>query len=104
MRSVWAVAIVALAVTTARAEPVGGDAPKLESPYAIVIDAVTGDELLAKHPDDVRPIASMTKIRGGKTGWTEDAGYCMIVSAEIGGRSEVIRNFLTAAATRRWTL
>jgi len=29
------------------------------------------------------------KIRGGKTGWTEEAGYCEVVAAEIAGRTVV---------------
>jgi serine-type D-Ala-D-Ala endopeptidase (penicillin-binding protein 7) len=37
------------------------DAPRLESPSVVVLDAA-GADMLAKHGDDVRPIASMTKI------------------------------------------
>jgi D-alanyl-D-alanine carboxypeptidase len=37
-------------------------APLLESPSVVVLDAATGSELYAKRADDVRPIASMTKI------------------------------------------
>lgn len=36
--------------------------PKLDSPSAIAIDAATGDVIYAKRADDVRPIASMTKL------------------------------------------
>lgn len=36
--------------------------PELESPSVVVLDATTGDELYARHADDARPIASMTKI------------------------------------------
>jgi D-alanyl-D-alanine endopeptidase (penicillin-binding protein 7) len=52
-----ALAIVACLATTARAE----DLPKLESPSVIVLDS-DGREVLARHADDIRPIASMTKI------------------------------------------
>jgi len=46
-----------------RGEAPGIDAPpKLDSPFAIVIDAATGAELYARNADEVRPIASMTKI------------------------------------------
>jgi serine-type D-Ala-D-Ala endopeptidase (penicillin-binding protein 7) len=38
------------------------DRPAVESRSAIVLDAATGDELFAKEADDVRPIASTTKI------------------------------------------
>jgi D-alanyl-D-alanine endopeptidase (penicillin-binding protein 7) len=54
------------AVTSARAETGEPRAevppPKLDSPFAIVIDAATGAELYARNADEVRPIASMTKI------------------------------------------
>lgn len=51
--------IAALAVTApARAD----DAPQLASPSVIVIDAATGDELYGRRADEVRPIASLTKI------------------------------------------
>lgn len=38
------------------------DRPTVESRSAIVLDATSGDELFAKDPDEVRPIASTTKI------------------------------------------
>jgi D-alanyl-D-alanine endopeptidase (penicillin-binding protein 7) len=38
------------------------DAPVLASASVVVLDAATGDELYARHADDARPIASMTKI------------------------------------------
>ena len=43
---------------SARAE----DAPGLESPSVAVLDAGTGDEVFVRRADEVRPIASMTKI------------------------------------------
>jgi D-alanyl-D-alanine carboxypeptidase len=36
--------------------------PKLESPSVVAIDAATGDVIYARRPDEVRPIASMTKL------------------------------------------
>ncbi len=50
------VAAIGMAATHAHA-----DAPVLESPSVVVLDA-DGRLTLARHPDDVRPIASMTKI------------------------------------------
>lgn len=47
---------VLLLATSARAEPA------LASPSVAVLDAATGDTLFARGADDVRPIASMTKI------------------------------------------
>lgn len=38
------------------------DTMQLESPSVVVLDSVSGEELYAKHADDPRPIASMTKI------------------------------------------
>ena len=39
-----------------------GHPPELQSRAAIVIDAKSGDAILGKHADDVRHIASMTKL------------------------------------------
>jgi D-alanyl-D-alanine carboxypeptidase len=47
-----------LAAAPARAE----SPPALASPSAVVLDAASGDELYARRADEVRPIASMTKI------------------------------------------
>jgi len=52
-----ALAIVVWLAGVARAE----GPPALESPSVVVLDA-EGGEVLAKHADDARPIASMTKI------------------------------------------
>lgn len=49
--------IVLVALTVAAAAE-----PRLQSAAAIAIDASTGEELFAKRADDVRPIASMTKL------------------------------------------
>jgi D-alanyl-D-alanine endopeptidase (penicillin-binding protein 7) len=57
------------------------DRPTVESRSAIVLDATSGDELFAKDPDEVRPIASTTKIFVAMAvrkhldldGWTEIA-------------------------------
>jgi D-alanyl-D-alanine carboxypeptidase len=43
-------------------QPIAAEPPGLESPSVAVLDAATGVALYAKHADDVRPIASMTKI------------------------------------------
>jgi len=48
--------VLVLVATVARAEPA------LETSHAVMIDGATGTELFAKAADDVRPIASMTKI------------------------------------------
>lgn len=52
-----ALVVVALVAGTAAAEP-----PALHAASAVAIDAATGAELYAKRADDVRPIASMTKL------------------------------------------
>jgi D-alanyl-D-alanine carboxypeptidase len=61
VRRTWAIAAVALAAV---ATPAAADAepPVLESPSIVVLDAATGSELYGRRADDVRPIASMTKI------------------------------------------
>jgi D-alanyl-D-alanine endopeptidase (penicillin-binding protein 7) len=59
----WSIAL-ALVGLAATAVPVAADAgpPELACPSVIVLDAVTGAELHARRADEVRPIASMTKI------------------------------------------
>ncbi|MEJ7601229.1 MAG: serine hydrolase [Kofleriaceae bacterium] len=53
-----AIAVVLfLVATTARAEP-----PRLATAHGIAIDRVTGTELFAVGADELRPIASMTKL------------------------------------------
>ncbi len=76
-----------MAVTTASANDRSNDRPSVESRSAIVLDAATGDELFAKDADEVRAIASTTKIFVAMAvrkhldldGWTEitkvDAHY-----------------------------
>jgi len=59
-RSLGAVSLAAVLAWTASARADGP--PALESPSVIVIDAATGSELYGRHADEVRPIASMTKI------------------------------------------
>jgi D-alanyl-D-alanine endopeptidase (penicillin-binding protein 7) len=51
-----AVAVLVLVATVAHAEP------SLESPAGVMIDRATGSELYGQNADEVRPIASMTKI------------------------------------------
>jgi len=48
--------------TFATSRAFANDRPAVESRSAIVLDAATGDELFAKEADEVRPIASTTKI------------------------------------------
>lgn len=50
------IALLLVLTGVARAEP------RLESPSAIAIDAATGDVVFARRADEVRPIASMTKL------------------------------------------
>jgi len=78
----WAVSGL-LATNLARAD----DLPDLKSRSAAVLDAETGDEILGKDADEIRPIASTTKIFVAMAirkhldldGWTEitkvDAHY-----------------------------
>src|SRR6266571_2380571 len=80
-------ALVTLATPSFSSIASANDHPAVESRSAIVLDASTGDELLAKDADEVRPIASTTKIfvpmavrkRLDLHGWTEiskiDAHY-----------------------------
>jgi serine-type D-Ala-D-Ala endopeptidase (penicillin-binding protein 7) len=64
--------------------------------YARIVSQ--SEEITADYKSTVSPLWDRHyKIRGGKTGWTEDAGYCLIVSAEIGGRT-VVMAFLGAKA------
>ena len=56
VRIAGAVAVLVLVATAAEAEP------SLESPSGIMVDGATGSEILAHDADEVRPIASMTKI------------------------------------------
>src|SRR4051794_31088716 len=52
-----AVSIVAVLAGIAHA-----DVPRFESPSVVILDARTHRELLGKHADDPRAIASMTKV------------------------------------------
>jgi len=74
--------VLAIAVTIVAWTSVvhAGDLPELRSRAAVVLDTATGAELLGKSADEVRPIASTTKIfvalavlrRGiDLQGWTE---------------------------------
>lgn len=79
--SAWSLAILLLLAAQSRAwgqEPKTG--PDIRSGAAVVLDARTGAEILGKNADEVRPIASTTKIfvamavrRAGIAldGWTE---------------------------------
>jgi D-alanyl-D-alanine endopeptidase (penicillin-binding protein 7) len=77
-------AVLATPIASANDHPVR---PSVQSRSAVVLDAATGEELFAKDADEVRPIASTTKIfvamavrkRLDLEGWTEiskvDAHY-----------------------------
>jgi D-alanyl-D-alanine endopeptidase (penicillin-binding protein 7) len=54
----WAAAAASPAVASPRLP----ETAQLESPSVVILDAKTGNELFAKHADDPRAIASMTKI------------------------------------------
>jgi D-alanyl-D-alanine endopeptidase (penicillin-binding protein 7) len=80
-------ALVTLATSIVASTASASDRPTVESRSAVAIDAATGDELFAKDADEVRPIASTTKIFVAMAvrkhldldGWTEiskvDAHY-----------------------------
>jgi D-alanyl-D-alanine endopeptidase (penicillin-binding protein 7) len=59
---VLAIVAVTLASASAMASPRLPETAQLESPSVVILDAKTGHELFAKHADDARAIASMTKI------------------------------------------
>ncbi len=79
--------ICAALVTLASSIAAANDRPSVESRSAVVLDVTSGDELFAKDADEIRPIASTTKIfvamavrkRLDLDGWTEiskvDAHY-----------------------------
>jgi len=54
--------LVALSIWAAGTASAGGQLPEVKSKAALVLDARTGVELFSKSPDDVRAIASTTKI------------------------------------------
>jgi D-alanyl-D-alanine endopeptidase (penicillin-binding protein 7) len=57
-------------------------------------------EVVAEYTSTIAPLWNTRyKVVGGKTGWTEAAGYCEVVAAEIGGRTVVIA--LLGAARRQ---
>jgi serine-type D-Ala-D-Ala endopeptidase (penicillin-binding protein 7) len=56
------IAVVAAVALGGVVAPAHADAPKLKSKAAIVVDARSGDVVWSKRADDVRDIASMTKI------------------------------------------
>lgn len=56
------VRVCATLLVLARAIAAHAEQPALASPSVAVIDAASGDALLVRNADDVRPIASMTKI------------------------------------------
>lgn len=54
--------LAVLAVLGVLARPTWADEPDVKSKAAVVLDAATGAEIFGKGADDVRPIASTTKI------------------------------------------
>lgn len=62
MRAVLAIIFVAAMSASAIGSPRPPEIAQLESPSVVILDAKTNQELFAKHADDPRAIASMTKI------------------------------------------
>jgi serine-type D-Ala-D-Ala endopeptidase (penicillin-binding protein 7) len=62
VRAVLAIIFVAVTAASAIATPRLPETAQLESPSVVILDAKTNQELFAKHADDPRAIASMTKI------------------------------------------
>ena len=52
--------------------------------------SITGD-----YTSTVPPLWSKHVILGGKTGWTEDAGYCEVIAVQLGNR-KIVMAFLGA--------
>lgn len=53
---------VLVGALTAHPAWAGGELPQVKSASAVVLDASTGDEIFSKNADDIRSIASTTKI------------------------------------------
>ena len=75
-----AIVVVAATAASASGSPRAPETAQLESPSVVILEAGTHRELLAKHADDPRAIASMTKIFAALVlrkhkldldGWTE---------------------------------
>jgi serine-type D-Ala-D-Ala endopeptidase (penicillin-binding protein 7) len=62
VRAVLAIIFVAATAASATGSPRLPETAQLESPSVVILDANTNQELFAKHADDPRAIASMTKI------------------------------------------
>jgi D-alanyl-D-alanine carboxypeptidase len=63
MRALACLAMLALAGEAfGDARPPKPAGPNIESPSAVAIDTASGDVLFERRADDVRPIASMTKL------------------------------------------
>jgi D-alanyl-D-alanine endopeptidase (penicillin-binding protein 7) len=62
VRAVLAIIFVATTTASASGSPRLPETAQLESPSVVILDAKTNQELFAKHADDPRAIASMTKI------------------------------------------
>ncbi len=82
VRALLLVCSVFLAASVASQAALAGDGPALSSQSAVILDLATGAEIFGKDADEVRPIASTTKVfvalavrRAGidLDGWTEIA-------------------------------
>ena len=87
MRSLVICAVLAALATQIASNASANDRPTVQSRSAVVLDATTGEEIFGKDADEIRPIASTTKIFVAMAvrkhleldGWTEisklDARY-----------------------------
>jgi D-alanyl-D-alanine endopeptidase (penicillin-binding protein 7) len=87
MRTLVICAVLAALATQIASNASANDRPTVQSRSAVVIDAATGEEIFGKDADEIRPIASTTKIFVAMAvrkhleldGWTEiskvDARY-----------------------------
>lgn len=62
MRTLVICAVLGAFATRAPRSAQASDAPGVQSRSAVVLDAATGDEIFGKDADEIRPIASTTKI------------------------------------------
>jgi D-alanyl-D-alanine endopeptidase (penicillin-binding protein 7) len=77
---------MALALRAALADDVLRDVMGTD---AVIVKSRSGFEKI-RYGNTDRALASKWKVIGGKTGYTESAGYCFVVGAEIDGRALVM--------------
>jgi D-alanyl-D-alanine endopeptidase (penicillin-binding protein 7) len=82
---------MALALRVALADDVLRDVMGTDS---VVVKSRSGFEKI-RYGNTDRALGSKWRVIGGKTGYTESAGYCFVVGAEVGGR-DVVMAFLGA--------